>query len=112
PGLLLRSERDGFARAGRAAVCVDCARDGALRRLDYAAAVGRAVVREAGAIVLAQRPGILPGAEHGTGAAAARRVAGGRLPGFLLVEAAEGVRGTRRLVGQPDSGLERHVGGV
>src|ERR1019366_3734522 len=97
PGLLLRSERDGLARAGRAAVCLDCARDGALRRLDYAAAVGRAVVREAGAIVLAQRPGISPGAEHGVGAAGARSAAGGGLPGLLLVDVAARIRLPRRV---------------
>src|ERR1035437_1741904 len=112
PGLLLRSERDGLARAGRAAVCVGGARDGAQRGLDYAAVVGRALVRETGVALLAERPGVSPGAEHGTRTPIAGRAAGRGVPGFLLVDAAPRIRRPRGVAGQLDSGQQRDVGGV
>src|ERR1019366_1442786 len=74
--------------------------------------MGRALVRETGAAVLAERPRVSPGAEHGTGAAAAGRAPGGGVPGFLLVDVAPRIRLPRRVAGQLDSGQQRHVGGV
>src|ERR1035437_4112401 len=112
PGLLLRSERHGLARAGRAAVCLGGARDGALRRLDYAAPLGRTLVREAGAALLAERCGVSPRAEYGTSTAAAGRAAGRGVPGLLLVDAAARIRLPGGVARHPDSGQQRHVGGV
>src|SRR6185369_3707687 len=105
--LLLRSERGGSARAGRAAVCVGVARDGALGRLDYAAAVGRAVVRETGTALLVERHRISTRARHGTGAAAAGRAAGGSVSGLLLVDLAARIQLPCRMAGNPDSGQQR-----
>src|SRR6476661_3065659 len=103
PGLLLRSERGGFARAGRAAVCVGVARDGALRRVDYSAPLGRAVVRETGTALLDERRRISTRSGHGTGAPAPGRAVGHSVPGLLLVDLARRIQLPYRMVGNPDS---------
>src|SRR5207249_10614277 len=82
---------------------------GAVGRLGHSATVGAAVVRKAGAVVLAERRGVSSRAGAGTGAAAASRAGRRGIPGVLLVDSLARVRVPGGVDGYPDP---RHVGRV